>query len=75
MSKEGRFLTATVAFLLSLASPMAHAQSNDKSGILFKTKFSGLPVLKLSIPRTLSPRRTNSRAMDEPMNPAIPVIR
>ena len=34
-----------------------------------------IPVEKLSMPRTDSPRLTNSRASDEPMNPATPVIR
>src|SRR5689334_7141780 len=37
--------------------------------------FSGLPVEKSSRPRTVSPRLTSSCAIDEPMNPAMPVTR
>src|SRR5579884_331221 len=37
--------------------------------------FSRLPVAKLSIPRTWSPWARTARAMDEPMNPAMPVMR
>src|SRR4051812_38936181 len=37
--------------------------------------FSRRPVAKLSTPRTTSPRCNSSRAIEQPMNPAMPVIR
>jgi hypothetical protein len=34
-----------------------------------------VPVMKLSMPRTFSPRANNSAAMERPMKPAAPVTR
>ena len=34
-----------------------------------------LPVMKLSMPRTASPRFSNAAAIDRPMKPAAPVTR
>ena len=54
---------------------MAAICGDGISGEIRPTRLERLPVMKLSIPRTDSPRARSSAAMERPMKPAAPVTR
>src|SRR5579863_4123864 len=52
------------------------ARSPPRNSIVSRpTRLVRFPVMKLSMPRTLSPRANSAAAMERPINPATPVTR
>ena len=69
------YTNSTPAQARAVAAGSRMSPSISSMSFARSARFSRLPEKKLSRTRTLSPRVSSARAMEEPMNPAPPVTR